>query len=75
MEVGDEIRAGQAVCVIRQMKMEVEVRSKKGGVVGWVFEGGGDGDLDVDVRERTLICELEGEEGRMGKERERESKL
>lgn len=75
VEVGDEIRAGQAVCVIRQMKMEVEVRSKKGGVVGWVFEGGGDGDLDVDVRERTLICELEGGEGGMGKERERESKL
>ncbi|KAJ8071225.1 hypothetical protein OCU04_001560 [Sclerotinia nivalis] len=70
VEIGDRILAGQAVCVIRQMKMEVEIRSKKGGVVTWVL---GDGEeeeeweVGLDVREGVLICELEDENGRDSK--------
>ncbi|KAF5875946.1 putative carboxylase:pyruvate acetyl- propionyl- protein [Botrytis fragariae] len=43
VEKGDQIVAGQTICVIRQMKMEVEVRSQKDGVVKWIF---GDGEED-----------------------------
>ncbi|KAF7898957.1 uncharacterized protein EAF01_008170 [Botrytis porri] len=43
VEKGDQIVAGHTICVIRQMKMEVEVRSQKDGVVKWVF---GDGEED-----------------------------
>ncbi|KAB8303909.1 hypothetical protein EYC80_005272 [Monilinia laxa] len=86
VEVGDRVVPGQAICVIRQMKMEVEVRSQKAGSVRWVFgengengeDGDEEGDLNVDVREGVLICELEDlvEEGiKTGSGRERGSKL
>ncbi|RAL62801.1 hypothetical protein DID88_004643 [Monilinia fructigena] len=83
VEVGDRVLPGQAICVIRQMKMEVEVRSQKAGVVMWVFgengeDGDEEGDLNVDVREGVLICGLEDwvEEGiKTGSGREKGSKL
>ncbi|CAD6443480.1 f351a645-9ae0-4417-9230-d85cebacd79f [Sclerotinia trifoliorum] len=65
VETGDRILAGQAICVIRQMKMEVEIRSKKGGIITWVL---GDEEeeevweVGLDVREGVLICELEDED-------------
>ncbi|TEY36139.1 hypothetical protein BOTCAL_0566g00020 [Botryotinia calthae] len=76
VERGDQIVAGQTICVIRQMKMEVEIRSQRNGVVKWIF---GDGEEDrweegvegEDVRVGVLLCELEdGESGN-----ERKSKL
>ncbi|TGO18964.1 hypothetical protein BPAE_0356g00050 [Botrytis paeoniae] len=75
VQKGDQIIAGQTICVIRQMKMEVEVRSPRDGVVKWIF---GDGEEDrweegeegEDVGVGLLVCELDGE-GEKG----RESKL
>lgn len=57
------------------MKMEVEVRSKKAGVVIWIFgEEEQEWEEGVDVREGTLICELEDvmeERAEMVNEKER----
>ncbi|APA05838.1 hypothetical protein sscle_01g006080 [Sclerotinia sclerotiorum 1980 UF-70] len=66
VEIGDKILAGQAICVIRQMKMEVEIRSKKGGIVTWVLgdeEEEEEWEVGLDVREGVLICELEDGDG------------
>ncbi|EDN96855.1 hypothetical protein SS1G_01781 [Sclerotinia sclerotiorum 1980 UF-70] len=66
VEIGDKILAGQAICVIRQMKMEVEIRSKKGGIVTWVLgdeEEEEEWEVGLDVREGVLILfELIGKE-------------
>lgn len=55
VEEGDEIMAGQVVCVVQQMKMELEIRSSRGGRVKWVTEAQ-DGE---DIAEGTLAAELE----------------
>ncbi|OMP86585.1 Pyruvate carboxylase, partial [Diplodia seriata] len=52
---GDVVKEGDVVCVVRQMKMELEVRSARTGRVTWVFEGE-EGD---EVSEGTLACVLE----------------
>ncbi|KAE9364336.1 hypothetical protein N431DRAFT_355584 [Stipitochalara longipes BDJ] len=56
VDVGDEVRKGETVAVVRQMKMELEIRASKGGRVGWVYEGE-EGD---EVGEGVLLAELEG---------------
>ena len=38
VEEGDEVAKGDVVCVVRQMKMELEVRAGRAGVVGFVTE-------------------------------------
>ena len=38
VDEGDEVAAGDVVCVVRQMKMELEVRSARAVVVGFVTE-------------------------------------
>lgn len=53
---GDEVKKGDAVAVVSQMKMELEIRSGRGGKVVWVYEGE-EGD---DVAEGVLAVELEG---------------
>ena len=53
------------VSVVRQMKMEVEVRTHRRGRVEWVFEG----DEGEDVGEGVLVAVL-GEEENEGKARE-----
>lgn len=60
VEEGDEVREGDVVCVVQQMKMELEVRSSRAGRVAWAFEG----DEGEEVAEGTLACilELEGKE-------------
>lgn len=55
VEEGDEIREGDVVAIVRQMKMELEIRANKGGKVAWVYEGE---ELD-DIGEGVLIAELE----------------
>lgn len=55
VDEGDNIEPGQVVCVIQQMKMELEVRSRYGGRVKWVTEAD-DGD---DVPEGSLAAQLD----------------
>ncbi|KAH6692151.1 carbamoyl-phosphate synthase L chain, ATP binding domain-containing protein [Leptodontidium sp. MPI-SDFR-AT-0119] len=56
VDVGDKIQKGETVAVVRQMKMELEIRATKGGVVTWVYEGE-EGD---EVGEGVLVAEVEG---------------
>jgi pyruvate carboxylase len=56
VEEGDEVAKGETVAVVRQMKMELEIRASKGGRVVWVYEGE-EGD---EVGEGVLVAELEG---------------
>jgi pyruvate carboxylase len=56
VEEGDEIAKGDIVAVVRQMKMELEIRAAKAGCVIWVYEGE-EGD---DVGEGVLVAELAG---------------
>lgn len=60
VDEGDVIKEGDTVCVVQQMKMELEVRASKGGKVGWVTEAE-DGE---EVAEGMLVCVLEAEGGR-----------
>lgn len=56
VDIGDEVGKGETVAVVRQMKMELEIRAGKGGRVAWVFEVE-EGD---EIGEGVLIAELEG---------------
>ena len=56
VDVGDEVVKGETVAVVRQMKMELEIRATKGGTVGWVYEG----DEGDEVGEGVLVAELGG---------------
>ncbi|KAF2152658.1 hypothetical protein K461DRAFT_294307 [Myriangium duriaei CBS 260.36] len=38
VDEGDEVRKGETLFVVRQMKMEIEVRAPRDGVVKWVME-------------------------------------
>lgn len=60
VDEGDVIKEGDTVCVVQQMKMELEVRAQRGGKVGWVTEAE-DGE---DVGEGMLVCILESEAGK-----------
>ncbi|TVY41782.1 Pyruvate carboxylase [Lachnellula occidentalis] len=56
VDEGSEVRKGDTVAVVKQMKMELEIRASRGGRVVWVYEGeGGD-----EVGEGVLVAELEG---------------
>ncbi|RAR09195.1 carbamoyl-phosphate synthase L chain, ATP binding domain-like protein [Stemphylium lycopersici] len=57
VDEGDVVKEGDVVCVVQQMKMELEVRSPRRGRVGWVF----DVDEGEDVGEGVLVAVLEGE--------------
>ena len=56
VDEGDEVKKGETVAVVRQMKMELEIRAGKGGRVVWVYEG----DEGDEVGEGVLVAELEG---------------
>lgn len=58
VDEGDILQKGDVVCVVQQMKMELEVRCKKAGRVSWVLEVE-DGE---DVAEGDLAVEIEDEE-------------
>ncbi|KAF3048687.1 hypothetical protein E8E11_005908 [Didymella keratinophila] len=47
VDEGDIVKEGDVVCVVQQMKMELEVRSSRSGRVGWVFEVEEGGEVDV----------------------------
>lgn len=57
VDVGDIVEKDQAICVIKQMKMEIEVRSHKAGLITWVTEAE-DGE---DVAEGMLAAVVEDE--------------
>jgi acetyl/propionyl-CoA carboxylase alpha subunit len=47
VEEGDTVREGDVVCVVQQMKMELEVRASRGGRVSWVLEVEEGDEVDV----------------------------
>ncbi|KAJ4299316.1 hypothetical protein N0V90_004560 [Kalmusia sp. IMI 367209] len=55
VDEGDAVKEGDVVCVVQQMKMELEVRSPRSGVVTWVLEV----DEGEDVGEGTLAAVVE----------------
>ncbi|KAF2849541.1 hypothetical protein T440DRAFT_129471 [Plenodomus tracheiphilus IPT5] len=57
VDEGDVVKEGDVVCVVQQMKMELEVRAPRSGRVSWVTEAE-DGE---DVAEGMLVVVLEGE--------------
>lgn len=61
MDVGDELKKGDTVAVVRQMKMELEIRATKGGRVSWVY----DGEEGDEVGEGILLAEVEGSASRL----------
>lgn len=70
---GDEIVRSQVVAFVKQMKMELEIRSHRAGIVKWVFDlatsndgqvGNGQG---IDIAEGSLLLELEEQEDLKGK--------
>ncbi|KAF1832851.1 hypothetical protein BDW02DRAFT_624851 [Decorospora gaudefroyi] len=62
VDAGDSVQQGDVLIVVRQMKMEIEIRSPRTGRVGWVFEGEEGEDVDMG----TLGAVVEGEGGREG---------
>lgn len=69
IEEGDEVKENDVIAFVKQMKMELEIRSPKAGVVAWVIElENEEGD---DVAEGVLIAELEPSPSKP----ERQSKL
>jgi biotin carboxyl carrier protein len=60
---GETIAQDQVVAFVKQMKMELEVRSPRAGRVKWVFEVG---DGEEDVVEGMLLVELEVDSGSGG---------
>jgi acetyl/propionyl-CoA carboxylase alpha subunit len=58
VDEGDVVRESDVICIVRQMKMELEVRAPKAGRVTWVMEVE-DGE---EVVEGTLAAEIEIEE-------------
>lgn len=64
VEEGDEVKENDVIAFVKQMKMELEIRSPRAGRVGWVIEvEGEDGD---DVSEGVLLAELcDGGQGEM----------
>ncbi|KAF1998492.1 hypothetical protein P154DRAFT_495180 [Amniculicola lignicola CBS 123094] len=57
VDEGDVVKEGDVICVVQQMKMELEVRAQRDGVVGWVSEVG-EGE---EVGEGWLVVVLEGD--------------
>ncbi|KAK1076368.1 hypothetical protein LTR33_009007 [Friedmanniomyces endolithicus] len=52
VDVGDVVKKDDAICVVKQMKMEIEVRSHKAGLITWLTEA----EDDEDVAEGMLAA-------------------
>ncbi|TKA35702.1 hypothetical protein B0A54_12670 [Friedmanniomyces endolithicus] len=57
VDVGDVVKKDDAICVVKQMKMEIEIRSHKAGLVTWLTEA----EDDEDVAEGMLAAVVEDE--------------
>jgi pyruvate carboxylase len=62
VDEGDEVAKGDVVCVVRQMKMELEVRAPRSGVVGFVMEVEDGGEVGEGMLAATVLV-VEGEGG------------
>ncbi|CAL5871937.1 uncharacterized protein PFLUO_LOCUS6192 [Penicillium psychrofluorescens] len=58
---GEDVAENQVLAFVKQMKMELEVRSPRAGKIQWVYEME---DEEEDVAEGMLLVELEDEPGR-----------
>jgi pyruvate carboxylase len=56
VDEGDQVKKGDTVAVVRQMKMEVDIRANRDGAIEWVFRM--EEDEEVEVGEGDLIVVL-----------------
>ena len=56
VDEGDEVKENEVIAYVKQMKMELEIRSPKAGQIAWVIEI--ENDEGDDVAEGTLLVEL-----------------
>lgn len=61
VDEGDMVKPGDVICVVQQMKMEIEIRAKRGGRVVWITEVE-DGE---EVNEGVLAAEIDVEGPRL----------
>jgi pyruvate carboxylase len=61
VDEGDIVAKGDVVAVVRQMKMELEIRASRGGKVAWVFEG----EEGEEVGEGILVAEVKDDLSRL----------
>ncbi|KAF7445349.1 pyruvate carboxylase protein [Pyrenophora tritici-repentis] len=59
VDEGDVVKEGDVICVVQQMKMELEVRSTRSGLVTWVT----DAEDGSNINEGTLAAIIENEKG------------
>jgi len=59
VDEGDVVTKGDVVCVVRQMKMELEVRAPRSGVVGYVMEVEDGGEVSEGMLAATVVVESE----------------
>ena len=57
VDVGDVVQKNDPICVVKQMKMEIEIRSHKAGTVTWLTEA----EDNEDVAEGMLAAVVEDE--------------
>ena len=55
VDEGDEVAKGDVVCVVRQMKMELEVRAPRSGIVGFVMEVEDGGEVSEGMLAVTVV--------------------
>lgn len=58
VDEGDAVKASDVICIVRQMKMELEVRAPKAGKVAWIM----DVEDGEEIAEGTLAAEVDVEE-------------
>ncbi|KAI1868136.1 uncharacterized protein JN550_006624 [Neoarthrinium moseri] len=71
VDEGDEVRKGDVIAVVQQMKMELDIRSPSNGKIIWVTEAE-DGE---DVAEGMLVVELDVESPKNGEKAVERSRL
>ncbi|TKA77519.1 hypothetical protein B0A55_02258 [Friedmanniomyces simplex] len=57
VDVGDVVKKDDPICVVKQMKMEIEIRSHKAGLITWLTEA----EDNEDVAEGMLAAVVEDE--------------
>ncbi|KAL6244730.1 hypothetical protein RBB50_008258 [Rhinocladiella similis] len=61
VEEGDEVQENQVIAFVKQMKMELEIRSPRAGIIKWAIELD-DEEQGDDVAEGVLLAELDDDE-------------
>ena len=57
VDIGDTIKKDEAICVIKQMKMDIEIRSHKAGVVTWITEAEDEEDVSEGMLAAIVVDE------------------